>query len=263
VLHTDGSSVGSLSVEVSWQLWDEEETSALTFPVGFAPAPVEGCWRPVGESECADSRRRATERRMSTCTVEDETGDNQLTTCECEGYNVHVNYGLDFVVGIGEVNLPFEFSYEGGMSFDDKRMSSGKMVQYPVISQTDVVGLDFEGCVGVLNRKTTNSRWRYTDDEGWVQDEEGLSTAAKWFIGIGLFAGTLGTVGLITFPLSPLSLSKSLRVAFPLSLGLVGRLAVLMVLLRSAMGKDFRHQGWHQGQGWSRRGFISSMVGLQ
>ncbi|GMH80682.1 hypothetical protein TL16_g08649 [Triparma laevis f. inornata] len=202
VVHTQTLDFGggkTLEVVIKWELWNPEAVNS--FVNGYAPEPVDGCWRPEGVSKCQDFHEVAVRKLEQTCEV-----DNVLTTCECEGLNAHLNYGFDIEVGVGEIDLPFEISldgYDNGMDYSTKRLFEGVMAEFIVIGQSDLVCLFCEGCVGALADSTSNSGWVFSRaidpvtgmEEGWVQEEDGGWKEIAMWVGVGV--GCVALVGTV------------------------------------------------------------------
>jgi len=203
VVHTQTLDLGggkSLNVVIKWELWNPTATNALVN--GFAPEPVDGCWRPDGVSKCEEFHDMAMRRLDQTCSV-----DNTLTTCECDGLNAHLNYGFDIEIGVGEIDLPFEITLEGydsGMQYKTKRLFAGIMVELIVMDQADLVCVNCEGCVAVLADGTSSSGWAYSraidpstgKEVGWIQDGGGEKGAWFW---VGIGGGIVAFVALAVF----------------------------------------------------------------
>ncbi|GMH87059.1 hypothetical protein TrVE_jg13500 [Triparma verrucosa] len=208
VVHTQTLDFGSgktLEVVIKWELWDPDAVNS--FVNGYAPEPVDGCWRPDGVSKCQDFHEVAVRKLEQTCEV-----DNVLTTCECEGLNAHLNYGFDIEVGVGEIDLPFEINLDGynnGMDYKTKRLFEGIMAEFIVIGQSDLVCLFCEGCVGVLDETTSSSGWVFSraldpstgQQVGWIQEEDGgWKVIVIWVgVGVGCVAVVAAVVGAVLY----------------------------------------------------------------
>ncbi|GMI20047.1 hypothetical protein TrRE_jg2512 [Triparma retinervis] len=196
---------GELDVEIKWERLTEEEYTTFLTDGGYAPEPYDGCWRPDGVAECktfedmeASARRRMTE----VCEVE-----SHATTCQCEGLNTHLNYGMDLGLGVGEILLNFDFNYEN-TQYTQQRYFSGQLVNFNLWPQTDLVCLDCEGCLATLEERTRSSGWTYSevvDPEtgvaaGWVQTEE-TGVSSKWvLVGVGIgMAALISIAGIVIF----------------------------------------------------------------
>jgi len=164
---------GELDVEIKWEPLTEEEYTTVITDGGYAPEPHDGCWRPDGIAECktfedmeASARRRMTE----VCEFE-----SHATTCQCDGLNTHLNYGMDLALGVGEIFFNFDFEYEN-TRYQEQRYFTGEIIGFNIWPQTDLICLDCEGCLASLNTRTTQANWIYSDV---IDPETGESKAAS------------------------------------------------------------------------------------
>ena len=165
---------GEVDIEVKWELVGEGDKSVSVKE--FSSETAIGCWRVEGEENCRRLEQETRRRLEDSCAVGD-----YVATCQCEGINAHINTGFDFQIGVGEIDLPFEFSYESGMSWNDKRLFAGVLQDFTIVEQEDLVCLDCEGCLEALNDRTAENDMIYSVktillpdgssvEQGWIED---------------------------------------------------------------------------------------------
>jgi hypothetical protein len=242
----DMGSGATVKVIIKWELSAVEGLETSSISGGWAPESVQGCWRPDGYADCQDYKEHAMKRRLETCSVGTAT-----STCACKGLNARLNYGLDVEIGVGEIDLPFEFEYSdssgNNMDYSNHRLFAGILQEFVVIPPTDLVSVSSEGCVATLKRNTLDSGWIYKagidpttgKPIGWVQESKGLSALAI----AGIVAACFVLVGGVVGGVIAAKRNGGAGSSGPSSGGWVKRMSIAMTRNKSASGIAMSHKG--------------------